>query len=52
MRVVPIDKSTDRRQYMKDYYKILGVDQFAEYVSMYLADMLINAIASKARAHV
>ena len=24
----------------------LGVDQFAEYVSMYLADMLINAIAS------
>ena len=29
MRVVPIDKSTDRRQYMKDYYKILGVDRQA-----------------------
>ena len=29
-----------------EIYKILGVDQFAEYVSMYLADMLINAIAS------
>ena len=27
-----------------EIYKILGVDQFAEYVSMYLADMLINAI--------
>ena len=29
LRVVPIDKSTDRRQYMKDYYKILGVDRQA-----------------------
>ena len=29
-----------------EIYKMLGVDQFAEYISMYLADMLINAIAS------
>lgn len=29
-----------------EIYKILGVSQFPEYVSTYLADMLINAIAS------
>ena len=29
-----------------EIYKLLGVEQFAEYVSMYLADMLINAVAS------
>lgn len=29
-----------------EIYHMLGVDRFAEYVSMYLADMLINAIGS------
>lgn len=29
-----------------EIYSMLGVDAFAEYVSMYLADMLINAVAS------
>lgn len=29
-----------------EIYQMLGVEQFAEYVSMYLADMLINAAAS------
>lgn len=29
-----------------EIYKLLGVEKFAEYVSMYLADMLINAVAS------
>ena len=29
-----------------EFYDLLGVNQFAEYVSTYLADMLINAIAS------
>ena len=27
-----------------EFYHILGVDQFAEYISTYLADMLINAV--------
>lgn len=29
MRAVPVGKFTDRRQHMKDYYKILGVDRLA-----------------------
>ena len=30
MRAVPVGKFTDGRQYMKDYYKILGVDRQAQ----------------------
>ena len=29
-----------------EFYHMLGVDQFAEYVSTYLADILINAVSS------
>lgn len=42
MRVVPIDKSTDRRQYMKDYYKILGVDRQASTEQMLMCDKVTH----------